>query len=230
MRGDAVAWMQACGRLPGGLKARRPWRRPPGSGARVIRQGRRAPAWRRFAVGSIPVQPADPNPEREPGDSNPTCASLQIVVGPPGVPCRRRDVPAVVLGEIDPTPDSLPGQPESHKGDLSRPFHHGCGSARAAKARDDAVQLNFEPLPIVGRPNLLDAAEQVVLDGDVRRVRPGTRGPTAAPQRECDQPGRRPAEVHQPERSRGSPRATVSRPASSTDGSLGRDESHGLER
>ena len=150
----------------------------------------------------MPVELADLNPERQPRHANPICASPQVAVGPSCIPRRRRDFPAVVLAEVDLTPDSLLGHLEPHQGELSRPFHHCSRPVLTTKTRDDAAQLGIEPPPIVGRPNLLDTTEHVSLDGNICCAPPRPRGPTSATQDESHQPGRGPAKVHQSERNR----------------------------
>ncbi len=60
--------------------------------------------------------------------------------------------------------------------------------------RDKVNQVDAEPVSIVGRTNLSDTAEQVLLDGTIGRPGRGRRLPASADQRETDEAERHTAE------------------------------------
>ncbi len=144
----------------------------------------------------MPGELGDLDPECQRGHANPICASTQIPVGASCIPRRRRDVPAVILPEVDLAPDSLPRQFEPHDCGLSRPFHPRTRPAQAAETHDDATESGIEPLRITVRSNLVDSTKQLLLDGTIRRALTGLRVTTTGQQYESHQPDRRPAKRH----------------------------------
>ncbi len=135
------------------------------------------------APGSMPVELGDLDPECQPSHANPICASSQIPVGASCIPRRRRDVPAVVLAEVDLTPDSLPRQFEPHDGDLPRPFHRRV-DPRSPRRLTTTRPTGPRALSGPSFPNLVDPTKQVSLDGDPPRPRRTARSHIRKPARE----------------------------------------------